>query len=206
MLAAGALGAGTRAGCRWRQMRYHPRVSESGVAPAEPRAQFRCCPRCGAVLTSPGTCPLVCAGCGFAYYFNPAVSAAGILLRGDGQALFIRRGHEPGLGRLAFVGGFVDAGETPEEALRREVREEVGVELDAIGYLGSQPNTYAYRGVTYHVVDLVYVARIAEGSVPRAIDGVEAIEWHDPLAVDPACLAFTSMTWALAAFQRRQRS
>ena len=185
-------------------MRYHPRVSESAVAPAEPRAQFRCCPRCGAVLTSPGACPLACAACGFAYYFNPAVSAAGILLRGDGQGLFIRRGHEPGLGRLAFVGGFVDAGETPEDALRREVREEVGVDLDAISYLGSQPNTYAYRGITYHVVDLIYVAQLAEGAAPRAIDGVEAIEWHDPLALDPARLAFASMTWALAAFQRQR--
>ena len=185
-------------------MRYHPRVSEPVIAPAEPRAQFRCCPRCGAALTAPGACPLVCAACGFAYYFNPAVSAAGLLLRGDGQGLFIRRGHEPGLGRLAFVGGFVDAGETPEEALRREVREEVGVELDAIDYLGSQPNTYAYRGVTYHVVDLVFIARIVEGSQPRAIDGVEAIEWHDPLALDPARLAFASMTWALAVFQRQR--
>ena len=171
---------------------------------AEPRAQFRCCPRCGAVLTSPGACPLACAVCGFAYYFNPAVSAAGILLRGDGQGLFIRRGHEPGLGRLAFVGGFVDAGETPEDALRREVREEVGVDLDAISYLGSQPNTYAYRGITYHVVDCIYVAQLAEGAAPRAIDGVEAIEWHDPLALDPARLAFASMTWALAAFQRQR--
>ena len=174
------------------------------VAPAEPRAQFRCCPSCGAALTSAGACPLVCAACGFAYYFNPAVSAAGLLLRDDGQALFIRRGHDPGRGRLALVGGFVDAGETPEGALRREVREEVGVELDAIHYLGSQPNTYAYRGVTYHVVDLIFIGRLAAASVPRAMDGVESIEWHDPLALDPARLAFASMTWALATFQRQR--
>lgn len=165
---------------------------------------FRCCPRCGAALAAPGACPLACVVCGFAYYFNPAVSAAAILLRGDGQALFIRRGHEPGLGRLAFVGGFVDAGETPEVALRREVREEVGVELDAIDYLGSQPNTYGYRGVTYHVVDLIFVATLAPGGVPRELDGVAAIEWHDPMGLDPARLAFASMTWALATFQRRK--
>ena len=48
------------------------------------------------------------------------------------------------------------------------------------------------------------VAQIAEGAAPRAIDGVEAIEWHDPLALDPARLAFASMTWALAAFQRQR--
>ena len=157
------------------------------------------------MLTSAGACPLHCAACGFTYYFNPAVSAAGILLRGDGQGLFIRRGHEPGLGRLAFVGGFVDAGETPEEALRREVREEVGVELDGIRYLGSQPNTYAYRGVTYHVVDLAFVAHLADGAEPRLLDGVAAIEWHDPRLLDPARLAFASMTWALATFQQQRQ-
>ena len=184
-------------------MRYHPPVSESAVLPDEPRAQFRCCPRCGAALAAPGACPLACTACGFAYYFNPAVSAAAILLDRAGQGLFIRRGHEPGLGRLAFVGGFIDAGETPEGALRREVREEIGVELDAIRYLGSQPNTYSYRGVTYHVVDLIFVATLADGAAPRLLDGVAAIEWHDPRTLDPARLAFASMTWALAEFQRR---
>jgi ADP-ribose pyrophosphatase YjhB (NUDIX family) len=184
---------------------YHARVSDPVRHPAEPRQQFRCCPRCGAPLASPGACPLACGGCGFVYYFNPAVSAAAILLRADGQALFIRRGHEPGLGRLAFVGGFVDAGETPESALCREVREEVGVELSEIAYLGSQPNTYPYGGVTYHVVDTIFVARIAEAETPRVLDGVAAIEWHDPHALDPATLAFSSMTWALERFQQRDR-
>ena len=185
-------------------MLYDPRVSESDLLPDEPRALFRCCPRCGANLPEPRACPLVCAACGFAYYFNPAVSAAAILLRDDGQALFIRRAHAPGLGRLAFVGGFVDAGETPESALRREVGEEVGVALDSIHYLGSQPNTYPYRGVTYHVVDLIFVATVAPGAEPRQLDGVAAIEWHDPLVLDPGQLAFASMTWALATYQRHR--
>ena len=66
-MAAG--GAGTRAALAWR-MRYHPRVSEPVLDPAEARAQFRCCPRCGAALATPGACPLVCTACRFAYYFN----------------------------------------------------------------------------------------------------------------------------------------
>jgi ADP-ribose pyrophosphatase YjhB (NUDIX family) len=187
-----------------RAVGYDRRVPDPVPQPAEPRLQFRRCPRCGEPLAAPGACPLACAACGFTFYFNPAVSTAAILLRGDGRALFIRRGHEPGRGRLAFVGGFVDAGETPEDALRREVREEVGVELAEITYLGSQPNTYPYRGVTYHVIDLIFVARVAAGGEPRVLDGVEAIEWHDPHVLDSASLAFTSMTWALERF-RRQR-
>jgi ADP-ribose pyrophosphatase YjhB (NUDIX family) len=177
----------------------------AAVDPAEPRAQFRCCPRCGIALAEPGVCPLVCGACGFVFYFNPAVSAAGILVGGDGRALFIRRGHEPGLGRLAFVGGFVDAGERPEDALRREVHEEVGVALEAIAYLASSPNRYTYRGVSYHVVDLIFVARIAEGSVPRVLEGVAAIEWHDPRTLDPGLLAFPSMTAALRIYQQQDR-
>ena len=175
------------------------------VDPAGPRAQFRCCPRCGAALVAQGACPLVCGACGFVYYFNPAVSAAGILVGDDGRALFIRRGHEPGLGKLALVGGFVDAGERPEDALRREVREEVGVVLDAVAYLAASPNRSPYRGVSYDVVDLIFVARIAAGSAPRVLDGVAAIEWHDPRTLDPALLAFPSMTAALRVYQERAR-
>jgi len=177
----------------------------AAVDPAEPRAQFRRCPRCGAALAAHGACPLVCGACGFVYFFNAAVSAAAILVGEDGRALFIRRGHEPGAGKLAFVGGFVDAGERPEDALRREAGEEVGVALDGITYLASSPNRYPYRGVTYHVVDLIFVARIAAGSAPRVLDGVAAIEWHDPRTLDPDLLAFPSMAAALRVYQQQGR-
>jgi ADP-ribose pyrophosphatase YjhB (NUDIX family) len=171
--------------------------------PAEPRALFRCCPRCGASLGVAGANPLACGACGFAYFFNPTVSAAGLLLGGDGRALFIRRGHEPATGALALVGGFVDAGERPEDALCREVREEVGVEIADVGYLSSLPNRYPYRGVAYHVIDLVFTARVVAGTEARALDGVAAVEWHDPRTLDPASLAFASMRVALETFQRR---
>jgi NAD+ diphosphatase len=178
-------------------------VPDAVLDPAEPRAIFRCCPRCAAPLAVAGANPLVCGTCGFAYYFNPTVSAAGILVGADGRVLFIRRAHEPGKGALALAGGFVDAGERPEDALCREVREEVGVELTDVTYLCSLPNRYPYRGVTYHVVDLVYTARVAAGAEARALDGVAAVEWHDPRTLDPATLAFASMQVALEAFQRR---
>jgi ADP-ribose pyrophosphatase YjhB (NUDIX family) len=196
-----------RGGARLRPAPYYDRrVSAAPLDPAEPRVLFRCCPRCGAGLDAPGANPLACRACDFAYFFNPTVSAAGLLLGGDGRALFIRRGHEPGKGALALVGGFVDAGERPEDALCREVREEVGVELRDIAYLSSLPNRYPYRGVTYHVADLVYTARIVDDAAARALDGVAAVEWHDPLTLDPSSLAFASMRVALETFQRRGRT
>ncbi len=46
----------------------------------------------------------------------------------------------------------------------------------------------------------IFVATLAAGAAPRLLDGVAAIEWHDPLALDPGRLAFASMTWALATY------
>ena len=171
-------------------MRYHPRVSEPVLDPAEARAQFRCCPRCGAALATPGACPLVCTACRFAYYFNPAVSAAGILLRDDGRALFIRRGHEPGLGRLAFAGGFVDAGETPEAALRREVREETGLDI-AVGRFLEVFERVEHDddgAVRFHFVVLDYAATVVGGTL-RAGDDAADVALVDPADLDGYGLA-----------------
>ncbi|HVK16084.1 MAG TPA: NUDIX domain-containing protein [Fimbriiglobus sp.] len=158
-----------------------------------PTALFRHCPRCGAMLPSPGSNPLACGGCGFTYFFNPTVAAAAYIFDGDGRALFIRRAHEPSKGKLAVPGGFIDIGETAEGALRREVREEVGIEIDRLAFLGSCPNDYAYRGVTYPVVDLIFTADAVRAESAQALDAVAGIEWRPVAEVDPDELAFPSL-------------
>jgi ADP-ribose pyrophosphatase YjhB (NUDIX family) len=158
-----------------------------------PSKLFRHCPHCGAALGRPGENPLDCAGCGFAYFFNPTVSAAAFLFDGAGRALFFRRTKEPQKGKLAIPGGFIDVGETAEEALRREVREEVGLEIESIVYLGSWTNDYPYRGVRYPVVDLIFRATALNPVKAVALDAVSGIEWRSLADVDPAALAFPSL-------------
>jgi ADP-ribose pyrophosphatase YjhB (NUDIX family) len=171
-----------------------------------PWALFRFCPRCGTPRASatPDPEPFSCTSCGFLYFFNPAVAVAAIIVRRDGLALFIRRATDPARGRLALVGGFVDPDENAEGALAREVREEVGLELDTLTFVSSSPNEYHYRGTTYPVVDLIFAGTTRQTEA-QALDGVAALEWLDPFDVAIDDLAFQSMRDGLARYRESTR-
>lgn len=182
-----------------------PPPTASPGAPLLPSASFRFCPRCGRGPVPPPEVPLFsCPACGFHYHFNPVVAAGAVVERGDGRVLFVRRAKEPSQHLLAFPGGFVDFGETAEAAARREAREETGVELGALAFLGSWPNPYEWRGITYPVVDLYFTGRLADGSTASARHEVEEVVWLVPEDVDPAALAFPTTRAALALYREER--
>jgi NAD+ diphosphatase len=78
----------------------------------------------------------VCRACGVQYF--PRINPAVITLVHRGSEILLAHGHRMRPGFYALVAGFVEAGETLEEAVTREVREEVGVEVTDIRYFGSQ--------------------------------------------------------------------
>jgi ADP-ribose pyrophosphatase YjhB (NUDIX family) len=170
----------------------------------QPIDLFEYCPRC-AQPRHPGSSrqPFHCDACSFHYYFNPCVAVAAIVLDPDDRALFIRRANEPAKGRLAVPGGFLDLGETAEIALRREIKEEVNLEVGPLDFLCTALNAYDYRGVTYPVLDLAFVARANSINDIAALDGVESYCWHKPFDVDPEDIAFPSIRAALAHFRQR---
>ncbi len=157
------------------------------------RDRFSHCPECGAAgLAASQPRTFDCNRCGFRYHHNTAAAAGGFLLDPAGRLLVIVRAHDPGRGLLDVPGGFLEAGESAEEALIREVHEELGVDIRSPEYLCSQPNQYPYRGIVYDVLDLFFVVR----DVP--LDGLvasdEIASWRvvDSSLVDPAEFAFPS--------------
>ena len=175
-----------------------------------PAQLFQFCPRCGrprdpqARSTGSGhapTQPFHCAACGLHYYFNATLAVAAILLGPDDRALFIRRAKEPAKGKLAVPGGFVDIGETAEQALRREILEEVNLEVGPLRFLCTAPNEYHYRGVTYPVLDLAFVTRALAIDRVAALDGVESYIWLEPRRVPMEEIAFPSIRQALECYQ-----
>jgi mutator protein MutT len=170
-----------------------------------PSQFFHHCPRCGAKQAAPPTgLHFDCAACQFRFYFNPAVAIGVFIRREDGRLLFIRRAKDPGKGKLAPPGGFIDIGERAEEAVRREIREEVGIELDEIEFLASFPNEYHFREVTYPVLDFFFTAVAREGSQASALDDVASFAWLPPEEVPAQEIAFPSMRAAWESYRQKE--
>lgn len=159
---------------------------------------FKYCPHCGepSPPISPQRC-LLCQACGFTFYFNSA-AASGAFVFHAGQLVLCVRGRDPGQGMLDVPGGFVDAGERVEDGLRREIREELGIDVGDLHYLASQPNDYRYAGVPYKTTDLFFVCEAASIAGIRAADDVGDFVLLRPEQVDPAAFAFDSTRQAFA--------
>jgi len=147
---------------------------------------------------------LICAACGFTFFFSAAIATATFIRRDDGKVIFLRRAKEPARGKLAPPGGFVDIGERAEDALRREIREEVGLEVCTPEFLCSFPNSYPYLGVTYPVLDLFFTAEAVESAAALPLDEAESICWLDPVSEVPLDeLAFPSVRAAWQVWLQR---
>jgi len=98
----------------------------------------RFCGRCGeANEESAGELSRRCPRCELTTF--PRISPAVIVLVRRGDRVLLGRGNHLPPGLYSTLAGFVEPGETLEEAVRREIREEVGIELAEVRYFGSQP-------------------------------------------------------------------
>ena len=126
----------------------------------------RHCPRCGAPAEVRFPRSLHCRACGYTAFYNPKPVACAIAFDARGHVILHRRAYEPGAGRWSMPGGFVDLGESVEDAARRELREELELEVELTGLVG------VYSRGDDRVVLIVYAAR-ALGDPQRTAEAPE---------------------------------
>src|SRR5919107_4140953 len=122
--------------------------------PALEGARF--CPRCGRAADVEYPRFISCPHCGYGAYYNPKPVAAAIPATPDGRIILLRRGFDPGKGLWTFPGGFVDLGESVEDAARREADEELGIAI-ALG-----PLVGVYSRADNRIVLIVFAARATD--------------------------------------------
>jgi ADP-ribose pyrophosphatase YjhB (NUDIX family) len=117
-----------------------------------------------------------------------------------GRVLLARRAVEPFLGFWDVPGGFVTPGETLEDAVRRELREEAGVEIEVVRLVATVPDFYGDVGDP--TINAFFECRITAGD-PQPDDDVAELRWFAPGELPPSDeLAFDCVRTALAAWRR----
>jgi ADP-ribose pyrophosphatase YjhB (NUDIX family) len=153
---------------------------------------WKVCPRCGHELELRDRLHRACPACGSEYWANSAPAVQGVLER-DGRVLLAKRAIEPRLGHWDLPGGFLEEGEDALDGLRREFREETGLDVSPAGWLGAFLDPYQ----NYFVLGLTWVVH-ADGE-PIAADDVAELRWfgRDEL---PDEMAFASQERVLRAW------
>ena len=137
--------------------------------------EFKYCPHCGhediKVNQIDGRRRENCSNCGKVFYKNPIPSVVGISFNEENEILLVKRGVEPDIGSWCLPGGFMELGETAEEAVKRELREETGVEVNPGEIITVDTTIGGFYG---DVVVIAYMIEIRKGQ--DFIPGDDALE------------------------------
>ena len=139
---------------------------------------FKFCPGCGSKsCVSNNEKSMICKDCGFVYYMNASAAVAAFIVNDNNELLVCTRAKEPAKGKFDLPGGFVDGNETADEAVRREIAEELNVQVTDSRFIFSLPNDYLYSGLTVPTLDLFFVCKIDNYKNIQAADDVESIQF-----------------------------
>jgi 8-oxo-dGTP diphosphatase len=144
-----------------------------------------------------------CPRCGYVAWGNPK-PAVGVLVERGGKVLLVRRERAPYKGYWDIPGGFAEAGEAPDKAAAREVREESGLRVKIDRLVGAYHDTYREETGTDHTFNVYYAAHPVGGRETPGDDATELC-WFDVDAL-PKRLAFPGHTRAAMRDWRKGRA
>ncbi len=160
-----------------------------------PKNEFKCCPFCGEKdsFKFHDKKKFKCEKCARSYYMNAAAAVTALITTPEG-ILFVRRKLDPKKGMLDLPGGFVDLDESAENAIARELEEELRFkESDKLEIFATSPNDYTFNNLLYMTLDIFFKAYTENTSELVASDDALSIEYIKPSDINFDEIAFTSV-------------
>lgn len=154
---------------------------------------FRYCPACGSSrVVKLNFKKIHCEDCQFSLYLNPAAAVSLILYNENDEILIATRAQNPGINLLDLPGGFIDPFETAETAAKREIKEELNIDIEHLEYISTEINIYPYNGVEYQTVDIGFACEL-KSDVKIVVDPeLKKVEWLHYQHIDKNLFAFPS--------------
>lgn len=140
--------------------------------------EWRFCPRCASPLAH-GDERVECEACGFVGHSNSEPTACAFVVDDEGRLLLVRRAAEPHRGTWDLPGGFLREAEHPLDALVRELREETGLEVEPVEFVGVWTDRYGDADDAPTTLNLYWTARVVGGDA-RPDDDASELRWFAP--------------------------
>jgi 8-oxo-dGTP diphosphatase len=137
--------------------------------------RWRHCPRCATELEHSHE-RVECPACGFVSHSNSETTVGALVVDSDGRLLLVRRARDPYGDTWDVPGGFLEEAEHPLDALRRELREETGLDVEPAEFVGAWLDRYGDGPDAPTTLNLYWTARVTGGE-PVAGDDAAELGW-----------------------------
>lgn len=165
---------------------------------------FQYCPQCGSKsFVNNNEKSKRCESCNFVMYINASAAVAAFIVNAKGELLVCKRAKDPEKGTFDLPGGFVDDNETAEQAIIREIKEELDADVIESSYLFSLPNLYEYSGWTIPTLDLFFVCKLKDYSELKAGDDVESCFFVPVNQINPMQFGLKSIKKGVELFKNQ---
>ncbi len=168
--------------------------------------RYKYCPVCGSEFKNWNNQLLVCDACNYHFYQTSKPTAGAVIVKldkdtGRYQVLLTKRGIKPYMGYWDIPGGFLQNGEQPEDGLRREIREELGVEIYNPKLFFAVVDNYPREDIPEEAsftLCLYHICTIEKNATLKAEDDITESQWFY-LDKPPKNLSFEGNKKALRA-------
>lgn len=165
---------------------------------------FRFCMLCQGEFKNNSDIEKECTNCGYVYFIAAKPSAGGIIINSKNQILLIKRNRNPFKGSLDIPAGFVDYNETSEEALVREMKEEVNLDVTNFKFWKSVVGDYDFKGVIKQYITSIFIVKVDDIQSNMVLGGSDAVDarFYDLAEINLSEVSFKSTRDLLSELQQ----